>query len=206
MRRTRLTQWRHSFSSSLLAFTVLSAYKFPLWVWKSLLGTAVVVVVQSLSQVQPHGLQHTRFPCSQLSPRVCRSSCPLSRWCYLTISSSAILFSFCLQSLLHWSLKHTQKGNPWYLWGWGGCWFMRERKGHFQWAHIKTTQSKEQNTCKHVPRMPVQRWRFHVLRLLARSEKLNRGMVCNHLGTKGRPTVKLEPAKLVSQASSFWTF
>ena len=25
------------------------------------------------------------------------SSCPLSRWCYLTISSSATLFSFCLQ-------------------------------------------------------------------------------------------------------------
>ena len=32
-----------------------------------------------------------------LSPRVCSSSCPLSRWCYLTISSSAALF-FCLQS------------------------------------------------------------------------------------------------------------
>ena len=29
---------------------------------------------------------------------VCSNSCPLSRWCYLTISSSAIPFSFCLQS------------------------------------------------------------------------------------------------------------
>ena len=33
-----------------------------------------------------------------LSPRVCSNSCPLSWWCYLTISSSAALFSFCLQS------------------------------------------------------------------------------------------------------------
>ena len=43
-------------------------------------------------------LQHARLPCPPLSPRVCSSSCPLSRWCYLTISSSAAPFSFCLQS------------------------------------------------------------------------------------------------------------
>ena len=29
---------------------------------------------------------------------LCSISCPLSRWCYLTISSSVIPFSFCLQS------------------------------------------------------------------------------------------------------------
>ena len=28
----------------------------------------------------------------------CSNSCPLSLWCYLTISSSAVPFSFCLQS------------------------------------------------------------------------------------------------------------
>ena len=33
-----------------------------------------------------------------LSLRVCSNSCPLSPWCYLTISSSANPFSFCLQS------------------------------------------------------------------------------------------------------------
>ena len=38
------------------------------------------------------------FPCPSLSPRVCSNSCLLSQWCYLTISSSAPLFSFCLQS------------------------------------------------------------------------------------------------------------
>ena len=43
--------------------------------------------------LQPHGLQHTRLPCPPLSPRICSSSCLLSRWCYLTISSSvALLF------------------------------------------------------------------------------------------------------------------
>ena len=48
---------------------------------------------------QPHVLQHARFPCLSLSPGVCSNSCPLSWWCYLTISSSAALF-FCLQSFL----------------------------------------------------------------------------------------------------------
>ena len=32
------------------------------------------------------------------SPRVCSNLCPLSRWCYLTISSSAAPLSFCFQS------------------------------------------------------------------------------------------------------------
>ena len=36
--------------------------------------------------------------CPSLSPRLCSNSCPFSRWCYLTISSSATLFSCYLQS------------------------------------------------------------------------------------------------------------
>ena len=43
-------------------------------------------------------LQHTRLPCPSPSPGICSNSCPLSWWCYLSISSSAALFSFCLQS------------------------------------------------------------------------------------------------------------
>ena len=43
-----------------------------------------------------HGLQHSRLPCP-LSLRVCSNSCPLSRWCYLTISSSFVPFSSCPQ-------------------------------------------------------------------------------------------------------------
>ena len=45
-----------------------------------------------------HGLQHSRLPCPSPSPRVCSNSGPLSQWCYLIISSSATLFSFCLLS------------------------------------------------------------------------------------------------------------
>ena len=44
-----------------------------------------------------HELQHTRIPCPSPSPRACANACPLSWWCYLTISSSVAPFSFCLQ-------------------------------------------------------------------------------------------------------------
>ena len=44
------------------------------------------------------GLQHARLPCPLLSPRVCSNSCPLSQWCYLTISFSATRFSSCPKS------------------------------------------------------------------------------------------------------------
>ena len=60
------------------------------------------LVVQSLSHVWLFAthelLQHAKLPCPLLSPRVCSSSCTLSQWCYLTISFSPALFSFCLQS------------------------------------------------------------------------------------------------------------
>ena len=46
----------------------------------------------------PHGLQHVRLPCPSLSPRVYPDSCPLSRWCHPTISSSVVPFSSCRQS------------------------------------------------------------------------------------------------------------
>ena len=48
--------------------------------------------------LRPRGLQHSRFPCPSLSPGVCSDSSPLSQGCYLTISSSAAPFFFCLQS------------------------------------------------------------------------------------------------------------
>ena len=46
----------------------------------------------------PHGLQHTSLPCSSPTLAACSNSCPLSRWCHPTISSSVIPFSSCLQS------------------------------------------------------------------------------------------------------------
>ena len=62
----------------------------------------------------PHGLQHTMLPSSSLFFRIfpvlqnlpCSNLCPLSLWCYLTISSSVILFSSCPQSFLHQGLSH----------------------------------------------------------------------------------------------------
>ena len=48
--------------------------------------------------LQTHGLQHARLPCPSPTPRVYSNSCPSSQWCYLTISSSIIPFSSCLQS------------------------------------------------------------------------------------------------------------
>ena len=40
----------------------------------------------------------TRFPCPSPAPVVCSNLCPLSQWCYPTISSSVIPFSSCPQS------------------------------------------------------------------------------------------------------------
>ena len=48
--------------------------------------------------LQPHGLQHARFPCPPLSPGICSNSCPLSQWCHPTISSPVASFSSCCQS------------------------------------------------------------------------------------------------------------
>jgi len=41
----------------------------------------------------PHGLQHARPPCPSPTPAVYSNSCPLSRWCHPTISSSVVSFS-----------------------------------------------------------------------------------------------------------------
>ena len=60
-----------------------------------------VAAVQLLSHVQLFAnpwTVHVRLLCPPLSPGVYSNSCPLSQWCYLTISSSAGPFSFCLQS------------------------------------------------------------------------------------------------------------
>ena len=54
-----------------------------------------LVVSDSL---QPHELQHARLLCLLLSSRVWSNSCPLSQWSYVTILSSAVAFSFRLQS------------------------------------------------------------------------------------------------------------
>ena len=48
--------------------------------------------------LRPYGLQHARPPCPSPTPGVYSESCPLSRWCHPTISSSVVPFSSCPQS------------------------------------------------------------------------------------------------------------
>ena len=63
----------------------------------------------------PQELQHSRPTCPSPTPKVYPNSCPLSQWCYLTISSSIIPFSSCLQSFpASGSFQMTQ------LFAWGG--------------------------------------------------------------------------------------
>ena len=68
-------------------------------------------VISSFSSVQfshsvvsdslrPHESQHARPPCPSPTPGVYSNSCPSSRWCHPTISSSIVPFSSCPQSLL----------------------------------------------------------------------------------------------------------
>ena len=95
----------------------------------------------------PHGLQHTRPPCPSPAPRACSNSCPSSRWCHPTISSSVVPLSSCLQSLptsgsLQKSQLFTSGGQSisasasvlpinikdWFPFGWTG-WITMQSKG-----------------------------------------------------------------------------
>ena len=49
--------------------------------------------------LQLHELQHARPPCPWPTPRVYSNACPSSRWCHPAISSSAVPFFSCPQSL-----------------------------------------------------------------------------------------------------------
>ena len=49
--------------------------------------------------LRPHELQHARPPCPSPTPGVHSNSRPSSRWCHPDISSSAVPFSSCPQSL-----------------------------------------------------------------------------------------------------------
>ena len=60
-----------------------------------------VVTVQLLSHVWLFAIPWTaahQLPCPSPTPGACSNSCLLSQWCHLTISSSVIPFSSCLQS------------------------------------------------------------------------------------------------------------
>ena len=56
--------------------------------------------------LRPHGAQHASLPCPSLNPGACSNSCPLSRWCHPTISSSVVPFSSRLQSPSIWVFSY----------------------------------------------------------------------------------------------------
>ena len=96
----------------------------------------------------PHELQHTRPPCPSPSPRVCPSSCPLSRWYHPTISSSVTFFSFCLQSFPA-SVNIREQKRLWpHLRGSEGfklclksVWWVRKKKKRWLIRFFKLTQA-----------------------------------------------------------------
>ena len=86
------------FPFSYFFFKLFCFHAFLWWFWDNLL---LIVAVQSVGCVWFFATPWTaalQASLSSLPPRVCSNSCPLSRWCYLTISSSIAPFSFWLQS------------------------------------------------------------------------------------------------------------
>ena len=81
-------------------FPIASSYAFCfcIWVIRYLFCCLVTKSRQTLSY--PRDCNMPGFSVLHYHPRVHSSSCPLSWWCHLTISSSVTLFSSCPQSLL----------------------------------------------------------------------------------------------------------
>ena len=96
-------------------------------------------VAKSCPTLWSQGLQHARLLCPQLSHRVCSNSYVLSQWCYLTISSSATTFSFCLQSFPaseSFSIMHTSIHMLDGIWSISSLWFWIQNirnKGENTW-------------------------------------------------------------------------
>ena len=91
-------------SFTLQSHTRLSLHLFLFAIKEVSSGSSLYNVI-SISSIQfshtvmsdSYWLQHARPPCSSPTPGVNSNSCPLSQWCYPTISSSVVPFS-CLQS------------------------------------------------------------------------------------------------------------
>ena len=107
----------------------------------------------------PHEPQHTRPPCLSLVPRVYLNSYSLSRWCFLTISSSVVPFScpqsfpasesFQMSQLLtsggqsisfSFNISPSNEHPDWSLLGWIG-WISLQSKGLSR-VFFNTTSSK----------------------------------------------------------------
>ena len=88
--------------------------------------------------LRPHGLQHARPSCPSPAPGAYSNSCPLSRWCHPTISSSVVPFSTHLQSFLVSTL------NLWSFWA-------------SQVALVAKNPPAKRSRCHHWVRIPWRR-------------------------------------------------
>ena len=80
--------------------SVISIYYNTFYLQILCFTTVVLSFSHSLmsNSLRSHGLQDSRLPCPSMTFRVCSNSCPLSRWCHPTISSSVVPFSSFLES------------------------------------------------------------------------------------------------------------
>ena len=112
--------------------------------------------------LRPHEPQHTRPPCPSPTPGVYSNSCPSSRWCHPTISSSVVPFScpqyfpasgsFPMSQLFAWGGQHTgvsasasvlpMNTQDWSPLGWTG-WISLQSKGLSR-VFCNTTVQKHQ--------------------------------------------------------------
>ena len=98
---------RAMLSKSLIHFLLMGGAVFPpcCLTWgQTVVEVMKIMAVQFSHSVLfnssgPHESQNTRPPCPSPAPGVYSNSCPSSRWCHPTISSSVIPFSACPQSL-----------------------------------------------------------------------------------------------------------
>ena len=84
------------FNSSISLVFLICRYSLYILNMSPLSGISSVQSSRSVSDsLWPHGLQHTRLPCLTPTPRACANSCPSSRWCHATLSSSVTPSSSC---------------------------------------------------------------------------------------------------------------
>ena len=86
-------------------FSEVTADDTLIWVLLTLFKTCILHMFSPVQfshsvvsdSLRPRGLQHAGPPCLSPTPGACLNSCPLSRWCHPTTSSSVTPFSSCPQ-------------------------------------------------------------------------------------------------------------
>ena len=87
-----------SYTRGLITFNFIDGYWDLLLHPRGYMAWLLLFNPKSCPMLWSHGPQHARLPCPSLTPGVYPNTCPLSQWCHLTISSSVVPFSSCLQS------------------------------------------------------------------------------------------------------------